>query len=276
MSFRKYGGMSYAATHNIVKSNVNTTDSFYVTNNVGQSNSYINFDSDISGNLNVSGSIDINNLSGPTIDNFPLTMQGPSDQSNNSISSLNIGFNMGAGAYNSITDSSDNIIWWTDNNSYNISSGLVIAPWYNSSTGIRISNDGLTVNVPNGNQALTAGYALYVDGSANISGQLYVNGTNITSDYRIKENVTTLDKLFTVDNLNPVTYKNTKTDKQDVGFIAHELQEHYPFLVNGTKDGYPLQSVNYIGLIGILTKEIQCLKKELSFMKQQIVQLQNK
>ena len=59
MSFRKYGGMNYAATHNIVKSNVNTTDSFYVTNNVGQKNSYINFDSDISGNVLIFGDFDL-------------------------------------------------------------------------------------------------------------------------------------------------------------------------------------------------------------------------
>ena len=76
--------------------------------------------------------------------------------------------------------------------------------------------------------------------------------------------------------MNPVTYTNTKTLKQDVGLIAHELQDHYPFLVDGTKDGQELQSVNYIGLIGILIKEIQCLKKEVSLMNQQIVQLQNK
>ena len=59
MSFRKYGGMNYAATHNIVKSNVNTTDTFYVTNNVGQTNSYINFDSDISGIILIFGELDI-------------------------------------------------------------------------------------------------------------------------------------------------------------------------------------------------------------------------
>ena len=59
MSFRKYGGMNYAATHNIVKSNVNTSDSLYVTNNVGQKNSYINFDSDISGNILVYGDFDL-------------------------------------------------------------------------------------------------------------------------------------------------------------------------------------------------------------------------
>jgi hypothetical protein len=66
------------------------------------------------------------------------------------------------------------------------------------------------------------------------------------------------------------------TQKQDVGLIAHELQAQYPFLVNGIKDGEEMQAVNYIGLIGILIKEIQCLKKEVSLMSQQIVQLQNK
>ena len=47
-----------------------------------------------------------------------------------------------------------------------------------------------------------------------------------------------------------------------MGFIAHELQEHYPFLVAGIKDGPDTQSVNYIGLIGLLTKEIQQLKAD--------------
>ena len=46
-----------------------------------------------------------------------------------------------------------------------------------------------------------------------------------------------------------------------MGFIAHELQEHFPFLVSGEKDGPTNQSVNYIGLIALLTKEIQELKQ---------------
>lgn len=64
MSFRKYGGTQFASSHNIVKSNVNTTDSFYVTQNVGQPNTYINFESDISGNVNINGDLDVSkNLS---------------------------------------------------------------------------------------------------------------------------------------------------------------------------------------------------------------------
>ena len=99
-----------------------------------------------------------------------------------------------------------------------------------------------------------------------------IQGTqfNAASDYRIKENVETLDKRYTVDNLRPVTYINKLSSKKDIGLIAHELQEVYPFLVNEEKDGINFQSVNYIGLIGILIKEVQCLKKEINLIKEEL------
>ena len=93
---------------------------------------------------------------------------------------------------------------------------------------------------------------------------------NVTSDYRIKENIYSLHVLsdeFTVDNLKPVTYYNNQTKKHDIGLIAHELQEEYPFLVNGEKDGENYQSVNYIGIIGILIKEIQELKSRIALLE---------
>jgi hypothetical protein len=90
-----------------------------------------------------------------------------------------------------------------------------------------------------------------------------------TSDYRIKGNVTTLDHSFNVDKLRPVTYVNHLSNKQDIGLIAHELQEEYPFLVNGEKDGDETQSVNYTGIIGILINEIKLLKKRVSTLEEQ-------
>ena len=81
-----------------------------------------------------------------------------------------------------------------------------------------------------------------------------------TSDYRIKEGVHQIPTYPNIDNLNPVTYTNTITGIHDMGFIAHEVQEHFPFLVSGEKDGTVNQSLNYIGLIALLTKEIQQLK----------------
>ena len=99
---------------------------------------------------------------------------------------------------------------------------------------------------------------------------------NATSDYRIKENVKPLDNTFTVDNLNPVMYTLKGTTHPGLGVIAHELQEEYPFMVTGKKDGKEIQSVNYTYLIGILIKEIKDLKKTVSKMKTQIRDLQDK
>ena len=97
-----------------------------------------------------------------------------------------------------------------------------------------------------------------------VNGNVNETSYNDSSDYLIKTNVKSLDASFNVDVLKPVTYINTRHGRQDIGFIAHEVQEHYPFLVNGEKDGEQIQSLNYIGLIGILTKEIQDLKWRLA------------
>ncbi len=107
-----------------------------------------------------------------------------------------------------------------------------------------------------------------VPGTLTVSGACSAASFNTTSDYRIKENVSTLnDSSFTIDNLRPVTYTNILSGKQDIGLIAHELQEHYPFLVTGEKDGPVTQSVNYIGLIALLVKEIQDLKQDIKILK---------
>jgi hypothetical protein len=93
-----------------------------------------------------------------------------------------------------------------------------------------------------------------------------------SSDYRIKRNIIGLNDDYIVDNLNPVTYNNILlNDKQDIGLIAHELQEYYPFLVNGEKDDDRMyQNVNYVGIIGILIKEVKKLKEEIKLIKEKI------
>ena len=106
---------------------------------------------------------------------------------------------------------------------------------------------------------------------------LDVNGTvgatsyNATSDYRIKANIISLsDTSFSIDLLRPVTYMNKSLGKPDIGFIADEVQEQIPFLVNGNKDDINYQTLNYNGLIGILTKEIQDLKKEIKEIRREL------
>jgi hypothetical protein len=97
-----------------------------------------------------------------------------------------------------------------------------------------------------------------------VTGTTQSTSFNATSDYREKDNVMELDETFTVDVLRPVIYDFKPLGKKHVGFIAHEVQEFYPFLVSGEKDGVNSQSLNYNGFIGILTKEIQVLKKKVA------------
>ena len=115
---------------------------------------------------------------------------------------------------------------------------------------INWSSDGNTVSTTNS--------------SATVSAAAF----NATSDYRIKKDVIPITD--TVDYLNPVTYINLKTCKKDFGLIAHELQEIYPFLVNGEKDAETYQSVNYIGLIALLIKEIKDLKKQIKIINSKL------
>jgi hypothetical protein len=55
-----------------------------------------------------------------------------------------------------------------------------------------------------------------------------------------------------------------------MGVIAHELQEHFPFLVNGSKDDASFQSVNYTGLVALLVKELQVMKSKLTSIEENI------
>ncbi len=77
----------------------------------------------------------------------------------------------------------------------------------------------------------------------------------------LKTNVTDPDESYTVDSLVPIQYNNKLSNRHEFGLIAHELQAVYPELVKGNKDGEEYQRVNYNGLIGVLVKEVQELKR---------------
>ena len=81
-------------------------------------------------------------------------------------------------------------------------------------------------------------------------------------DNQIFQNV--YDKILKKFYILSFHYNLKESGNQAIGFIAHELQEHYPELVTGEKDGENMQSINYIGLIPILVKEIQDLKKRIA------------
>jgi hypothetical protein len=81
---------------------------------------------------------------------------------------------------------------------------------------------------------------------------------NASSDYRLKDQIQTLSgSYYTVDNIRPVHYILKDSQVPHMGFIAHEVQEYFPTMVSGEKDGKDMQTVNYSELIPVLVKEIQ-------------------
>ena len=122
-----------------------------------------------------------------------------------------------------------------------------------------VGNNGIP-----GSQIYISSLPVLINSNITVLGTVTAGAIIATSDYRVKDHEKEMDKNYTIDNLRPVHYDNQLTRKHDIGFIAHEVQEIFPFLVNGLKDGLTNQSLNYIGLIGVLVKEIQELKDKVT------------
>jgi hypothetical protein len=132
-----------------------------------------------------------------------------------------------------------------------------------------------------GNSIIVQGNA-YVVGNIFCNKQIQAQSFNATSDYRIKTNVEQLNQSYSVKTLIPRKYYHKELKRFDLGLIAHELQEQYPLLVQGEKDGEELQTVNYNGLIPILIndfqnqqKQITALIAEIEILKEKINKLEN-
>jgi hypothetical protein len=110
-----------------------------------------------------------------------------------------------------------------------------------------------------------------------------VTSYNVTSDYRLKENIAPMTgALAKVAQLNPVTYR-WKTDGSDgQGFIAHELQAVVPDCVTGEKDavdedGKPqYQAMDTSHLVATLVSAIQEQQALIESLTTRLTALENK
>ena len=280
-SFRKYGGMNYAAKNNIVHNQYSNSDNLTVSTFLGQENSKIVSLSHIDMNYNsLMNTGEIYFSDGTSLSSG--NTRGPQGQKGDTGSQGPVGPVGPQGPQGLKGD--QGIQGLKGDQGLKGEQGIQGQLGLTGPQGLQgpqgpqglkgdqgIQGPQGSVNVSNGSPT----NILYLDsnkaitGSANLtyndaSNTLTCGLFNSTSDYRIKDNVEPLNKSLSVDELNPVTYTNKLSDKKDIGFIAHEVQEVYPFLVSGEKDGENLQSLNYIGLIGILVKEIQDLKKRVT------------
>ena len=103
-------------------------------------------------------------------------------------------------------------------------------------------------------------------GSITTSGSL--TSYNVTSDYRLKQDLKDFNALDLVSAIKTYDYE-WKSDKTRMyGVIAHELQEVLPYVVQGEKDAEMMQSVDYSKIVPILVKAIQEQQAQIEELKQ--------
>jgi len=115
--------------------------------------------------------------------------------------------------------------------------------------------------------ALTDAFTVNEQGICTSAGSFTQN-----SDRRLKTNITPLEKsIDKIMKLNGVTFNWDKTVRPSApttlqyGFIAQEIEKVIPELVSEDSDGY--KTVNYIGVIPVLTQAMQEQQKEIEQLK---------
>ena len=110
-----------------------------------------------------------------------------------------------------------------------------------------------------------------------ITGDLFVDGSIVNpSDINLKKNIVPLNVEITekLMKLNPTSFefKDDPSNHIHYGFIAGELENEYPELVQTKPDQKysNIKSVNYLEIIPLLVHKIQQMQKEIDELKSKI------
>ena len=102
---------------------------------------------------------------------------------------------------------------------------------------------------------------LYVNCNLNVGDDITAFATYHSSDINLKKNINTLTNCYDiVSDLNPVRFKWIKDNKDNVGFIAQEVEQIIPNIVS---DNDEYKAIAETKIIAYLVGAIQELDKEL-------------
>ena len=94
---------------------------------------------------------------------------------------------------------------------------------------------------------------------------------NDTSDRVLKENIVSLSETTEdVKKLNPVSFNWKRSGKKSLGFIAQEVEEIYPDLVNNEEGSKVIKTA---GIVSVLTKTVQELIEKVEAQQEEINKL---
>ena len=121
---------------------------------------------------------------------------------------------------------------------------------------------------------------IQADGDSVFSGIVTADGFVTSSDRRVKENFEDIyNALSIIDQIKPLKYKKFSNIKkqgnswEEYGFIAQDVNKVLPILVKEGKTEDKLLSMNYTGIIPILTKAIQEQQQTIAKNQSEIEQL---
>jgi len=117
--------------------------------------------------------------------------------------------------------------------------------------------------------ASLGGLETNADGDSVITGNLVVSGDiTSTSDETLKENIKSIEgALDTVTKLSGkmFTMKSDETQKEKVGFIAQEVEQHLPQVVSTDPNG--IKSISYGNVAALLVEAIKELNQKIEDLK---------
>ena len=125
--------------------------------------------------------------------------------------------------------------------------------------------------------------AHFRDGDNETCGSITINAANNTtafntsSDYRLKENLSSIsDGITRLKQFKPYRFNwksNSSGDKVD-GFLAHEVSNLVPEAVYGEKDGEEMQGIDQSKLVPLLTAALQEAIAEIESLKSRVTTLE--
>ena len=132
--------------------------------------------------------------------------------------------------------------------------------------GVNITGGGSVL--VNGDGTTTGSFdSLVVDASGTFGGIVYAAGFVTLSDERRKREIQLLDttRISSLDTLHAWTYNFESNDRAEIGFIAQEVKEVYPEVVQSNQAGDLM--VNYQGMIPVLLEAIKDLRARVRYLE---------
>ncbi|NDV47939.1 tail fiber domain-containing protein, partial [Paludibacter sp. 221] len=216
----------------------------------------------------------------------PLVITGTKNvsigsQAGRDITTGNKNICIGAGAAASLTTGSSNIVIGEYDDIYAPTTDkdyqLIVGKWIR---GAKSSTAHNSYQIAINNTSLVrADYAFYVNTGANA----YIGGSagwTQNSDRRLKENIRSIGYgLPQVMKLNPVSFTMKESGNKHIGFIAQEVRDIIPEIVNGTEGDIEkgeVLGVSYAEFAPVLVKAIQEQQKIIEELTRRIEMLEKK